>query len=112
MGRILIIDDDSMIRQMIKRMVVTMGHEVDTASDLEHGAQIVRSGDFDLVFLDVQLPDGSGLESLSRIQASPSSPEIIIITGFGDPDGAEMAIRSGAWDLSRNPLPFPSSHCP
>ena len=104
MGRILIIDDDSMIRQMIKRMVVTMGHEVDTASDLEHGAQIVRSGDFDLVFLDVQLPDGSGLESLSRIQASPSSPEIIIITGFGDPDGAEMAIRSGAWDYIEKPF--------
>jgi len=44
------------------------------------------------------MPDGNGLDFLSKLPKLPSSPEIIIITGLGDPHGAELAIKSGAWD--------------
>jgi two-component system NtrC family response regulator len=55
------------------------------------------------VFLDVRLPDGSGLDILSKIRETSSSPEVIILTGFGDVDGAELAIKHGAWDyLDKN----------
>jgi two-component system NtrC family response regulator len=53
---------------------------------------------FDVVFLDVRLPDGNGLEVLPKIDALPARPEVIIMTGYGDPNGAELAIKSGAWD--------------
>ena len=106
MGKILVIDDDPMVREMIEYMVGRLGHDVDQAATLENGLQKIRTGNFDLVFLDVQLPDGSGLENLNRIQAFPHSPEVIIITGFGDPDGAELAIRSGAWDYVEKPFTF------
>ena len=52
------------------------------------------------------LPDGSGLDQLSNIRAVPSQPEIIILTGGGTPDGAEMAIASGAWDYIQKPFPL------
>ncbi|MEN6621912.1 MAG: sigma-54 dependent transcriptional regulator, partial [Smithella sp.] len=57
-----------------------------------------------VVFLDVQLPDGNGLILLPKIHATPSSPEVIIITGFGSPDAAELAIKNGAWDFIEKPL--------
>ncbi len=51
-----------------------------------------------MVFLDVRMPDGNGLEALPKIAETPAAPEVIIITGFGDPDGAELAMKCGAWD--------------
>jgi two-component system NtrC family response regulator len=50
------------------------------------------------------MPDGSGLDLLPEIRASAAAPEVIIITGFGDPDGAELAIKKGAWDYIEKPL--------
>jgi two-component system NtrC family response regulator len=64
----------------------------------------IQSEEFDLVFLDVRMPDGSGLEILPKIQENPNPPEVVIITGYGDPDGAELAIKSGAWDYITKPL--------
>lgn len=55
-------------------------------------------GHFDLVFLDVRMPDGNGLDLLPRIQGISNPPEVIIMTGYGESQGAELAIRSGAWD--------------
>jgi two-component system NtrC family response regulator len=51
-----------------------------------------------VVFLDVRLPDGNGLDLLPRLKQMPQAPEVLIITGAGNADGAELAIKSGAWD--------------
>jgi two-component system NtrC family response regulator len=56
-----------------------------------------------VVFLDVRLPDGSGLLGMSGLQETPGRPEVIIMTGAGDPEGAELAIKSGAWDYIKKP---------
>ena len=45
------------------------------------------------------MPDGDGLETLPCIREFPDAPEVIIITGYGDPDGAELAIKNGALGL-------------
>ncbi len=58
----------------------------------------------DIVFCDVRMPDGSGLDILPKIRVAGPAPEVIIITGYGDPDGAELAIRKGAWDYVEKPL--------
>jgi two-component system, NtrC family, response regulator len=98
MAKILIIDDDEIISEMLSDMVSIWGHEAVTAATLDQGISKAQSDSFDVVFLDIRLPDGSGLDALPKIREAPSSPEIIIITGFGDPDGAELAIKNGAWD--------------
>lgn len=103
MARVLIIDDDEMMCDMLSTMVKQMGHEVQCANTLQAGLQETTSSDFDVVFLDVRMPDGSGLDVLPRIREVPSSPEVIIITGFGDPGGAELAIKNGAWDYVEKP---------
>jgi two-component system NtrC family response regulator len=98
MAGILIIDDDQLMSEMLCDLVRKSGHEVIAAYNLHDGFQAAENNDIDVIFLDVNMPDGNGLEALTRLRAMPSAPEIIIITAYGDPDGAELAIRSGAWD--------------
>lgn len=106
MADILIIDDDKLICDWIANVVSQLGHHPVSAQRLQEGLRKLQSGAFDIVFIDVRLPDGSGLESLQKIKSSPSSPEIIVITGMGHPDEAELAITSGAWDYLEKPASF------
>ncbi len=104
MADILIIDDDRLICETISNVVKRTGHKATCCSTLEMGLETAFSQGVDVVFLDVRMPDGDGLELLPRIQAAPSLPEVIIMTGYGDPDGAELAIHHGAWDYVQKPF--------
>jgi two-component system NtrC family response regulator len=103
MATILIIDDDRLICETIGNVVKRMGHEAACAHTLQDGLERLASRLADVVFLDVRLPDGSGLEALPQVQSAPSLPEVIIMTGYGDPDGAELAMRHGVWDYIQKP---------
>ena len=104
MAQILIIDDNPFNAEALHDIVGSMGHDVTCAFTADEGLRAARSRRFDVVFLDVQLPDGNGLALLPQILAVPSAPEVIIITAFGSPDGAELAVKNGAWDFIEKPL--------
>jgi two-component system NtrC family response regulator len=104
MGKVLVIDDNQFYAEALCDMIGSLGHEVICANTAEDGLRAAQSHRFDVVFLDVQLPDGDGLILLPRIHATPSAPEVIIVTGFGSPDAAELAIKNGAWDFIEKPL--------
>ena len=101
--RVLIIDDDEGMSYTLTRMVNESGHKAQAAFSLSDGLECIREGDFDVVFLDVRLPDGSGLDIIPKIQALPFPPEIIIITAFGEKNGAAEALKSGVWDFIEKP---------
>lgn len=103
MGKVLIIDDDTPIAEALARVVERLGHTSDTCSRLAAGQTLANTGDYDVVLLDVRLPDGNGLDAIAELQGVPSAPEVIVITGWGDPDGAEAAMRRGAWDYIEKP---------
>ena len=103
MAKVLIIDDDETMSAMLAEMVSRMGHDASKALTLKEGLRKASEDQFDVVFLDVRLPDGSGLDILPIIRKAPSQPEVIIITGFGDPDGAELAMKNDVWDYLRKP---------
>jgi len=98
MAYILIIDDDDLMCQSLSIVARRQGHDVVAVHTIGAGLEQANRQPFDLVFLDVRMPDGSGLDALPAIRGTASSPEIVIMTGFGDSRGAELAIRSGAWD--------------
>ncbi|MEE8429763.1 MAG: sigma-54 dependent transcriptional regulator [Candidatus Desulfatibia sp.] len=98
MTQVLIIDDDRAMCEMLAGLVNQMGYKAVCEYTLDTGLKEVQSRPYDVVLLDVQLPDGSGLDILPKIRETDSSPEVIIMTGFSDEDGAEIAIKSGAWD--------------
>ena len=97
-ARVLVIDDDKHFGHMLAQRVQSMGHTAVVAYTLEEGLERAGASSCDVILLDVNLPDGSGLEAIPKLQQGDVPPEIIIITGFGEPDGAELAMRSGVWD--------------
>ncbi|MFZ5570788.1 MAG: sigma-54-dependent transcriptional regulator [Thermodesulfobacteriota bacterium] len=98
MANVLIIDDDEHVCRMLTELVTRMGHHAASRHHAAEGLLELRSNPYDVVLLDVNLPDGDGLEMLPEIRRTPDAPEVIIMTGFGDARGAELAIRNGAWD--------------
>ena len=92
MANVLIIDDDKAMSQMLAQMVRKINHSAEYTLTLKEGLKKALSGSFDVIFLDVRMPDGSGLDALKEIRKISLPPEIIIITGAGDPEGAEIAI--------------------
>jgi two-component system NtrC family response regulator len=104
MENVLIIHSDKVSSERIANAVSQMGHSPFIAHTLGDGLLKARSEPFAIVFLEAQLPDGSGLDSIAKIKASGYFPEIIIITGFGNPDEAELAITNGAWDYLEKPV--------
>jgi len=104
MAKVLIVDDDKATCRFLAELIGNIGHEAESAHSLADGMEQGYSSRFDVVFLDVRLPDGSGLKLLPRLKELPMSPEVIIMTGQGEPDGVELAIHNGAWDYLQKPL--------
>jgi DNA-binding NtrC family response regulator len=103
MSTILIIDDDKDVSAVLMQTMTELGHAVSCAHTLAEGLKKSIDARPDVVFLDVLLPDGDGLAALGDVRSAPSEPEVIIFTGEGDPDSAEAAIQSGAWDCLQKP---------
>ncbi len=103
MSKVLIVDDDKMLNDALSRAIKRTGHEVTCKRSIRDGLKEVVMDHYDVVYLDVRMPDGDGLQSLPRFREAPSSPEVIIITGYANSKGAELAIKSGAWDYVKKP---------
>jgi two-component system NtrC family response regulator len=112
MATVLIIDDDKLICDWIANVVGQLGHRPILAQRLQEGLWRLQAESVDIVFIDVGLPDGSALESMSKIKSTPPFPEIIVITGLGHPDEAEIAIKNGAWDYLEKPASFDAIKLP
>jgi len=104
MGNVLIIDDHLTTCTMLQQMIQRIHHHAEYCHELTEGMKKVLIGHFDVVFLDVNMPDGNGLDTLKKIQQMDEPPEVIIITGAGNRGGAELAIKNGAWDYIQKPL--------
>jgi len=98
MTDVLIIDDDEQVCRFLSKIFTGMGYEVSYELTLKQGLAKIFSHSVDILFLDVNLPDGNGLEAISTIRQHAFAPEIIIITADENIDGAEMAMKSRAWD--------------
>jgi two-component system NtrC family response regulator len=106
MARILIIDDDPQVCETLQSLNLRLGNECLSAHTLKDGLERLGRMEFDLVFLDVRLPDGNGLQALGQIRNQASPPDVIVLTGQGDPEGAELAIQGGVWDYLVKPSPI------
>ena len=80
-----------------------MGHVADHAFTLKDGLSKISAEIFDIILLDVNLPDGCGLDIIDDIVSTSTHTQVIIMTAFSDPDGAGLAIENGAWDYIEKP---------
>lgn len=103
-GHILIIDDEASLRQTMARILQRVGYEVTTASNAKDGLALVTQHPFDLVYLDIRMPDMSGLELLKTIHIKFPDLPIILFTAQPDVNSAVEALRRGATDYLLKPL--------
>ena len=103
MNTILIVDDDPEICETLESLVRRQSHHCFSVNTLRAARLVLKKQQYDVVFLDVRLPDGNGLDMLEEFGEAENPPEIIILTGRGDPDGAELAIQGGVWDYLLKP---------
>lgn len=105
MARILVIDDETNIRTMIRLTLQHSGHSVETASDGQEGLDKFGDGSgFDLVLLDQRMPDLEGITVLRQILYQQQSARVVMITAFGTVDLAVEAMKAGATDFLRKPF--------
>jgi two-component system, NtrC family, response regulator len=98
MSKVLIVEDDPSFAEALQRRVRAAGHEVIASGSMREGLVAAQAFDPDVICLDVNLPDGNGVEAVGTFADQPGHPEVLVLTGEATPDGAEQAIRSGAWD--------------
>ena len=103
-ARILVVDDEAGIRQTLRGILEDEGHSVTTAADGVSGRALMSSDEFDLVLLDVWLPDRDGLDLLSELREGNLTTPVIVISGHGNIDTAVKAMRIGAHDFLEKPL--------
>lgn len=102
-GRILIVDDEREVREGILEFLRDEGHETVGAATLTNARRELARGGFDLVFLDLRLPDGSGLDLLVELQGE-EGPPVIVITAFPEVQTAVRALKLGAHDYINKPF--------
>jgi two-component system nitrogen regulation response regulator NtrX len=103
MARILIIDDEESIRQSLKIAFERRNHQTITAATIKEAGRLLKHN-YEIIFLDILLPDGNGLDLLKKILSDDPSQVVIMISGHADIDMAIDAIKTGAYDFIEKPL--------
>lgn len=103
-GHILIIDDEASLRQTMARILLRAGFEVTTVASGQESFVILQDHAFDMVYLDIRLPDMNGLEILKTIRGQFPELPIILFTAQPDLHSAVEALRNGATDYLMKPL--------
>ncbi len=103
MAEILIIDDEEQILKSLKSALDRRDHSVVTARTLSEGRRFAAA-DFDVIFLDILLPDGNGLDLLDEILKRNRNQTVVMISGHADINTAVKAIRQGAYDFIEKPI--------
>ena len=103
---ILVVDDDELLRRVLADRLQFWGHSVDQAENGEAALQHASEQQYDLIMLDLQLPDISGIEVLSRLKESGCAADIVMLTAHGSVEAAVKAVKAGAADFLPKPADF------
>src|SRR3972149_12213597 len=106
LDRILVVDDEDLIRWTLQQKLASWGYRALEAPNGETAIALVESETPDLVLLDVHLPDKNGLEVLKAIKEWNPRAAVIIMTAYGVLEDAVAALRLGAYDFVSKPLNF------
>ena len=104
MKKVLIVDDEELIRETLQRILRDEGYFIETAVNGTDAIQKFNDVNFDLVLLDINLPDIDGLEVLKNLKEIESDILVIMITGYASIENAVKSMKFGAYDYIEKPL--------
>lgn len=102
--KILVIDDERSIRNLMQEILEDEGHSVDVAEDGAKGVEMADKEKYDVIFCDIKMPNLSGEEVLDTLHEKGIETPVIMISGHGDIDTAVSCIKKGAFDFLSKPL--------
>jgi len=102
--QLLLVDDDRHVLESMADWLRSQGYELETAAGYVDALEWLRRKTFELVLADVKLRDGDGFDLLEQCRRNWPGAQVILMTGYGTPDGAIEAIRAGAFDYITKPL--------
>ncbi len=102
--RILVVDDEADLRELLEITLLKMGLDVDTAEDLKQARALLDRNSYALVLTDMRLPDGLGLDLVREVAGRFKNTPIAVITAFGSADNAVLALKLGAFDYICKPV--------
>ncbi|MCA1247191.1 sigma-54 dependent transcriptional regulator [Massilia sp. MS-15] len=102
--RILVVDDEADLRELLEITLLKMGLDVDSAATLRQARALLDEHDYALVLTDMRLPDGLGLELVREVSAAGSGTPIAVITAYGSAENAVVALKAGAFDYISKPV--------
>lgn len=109
MPRILLVEDNEMNRDMLSRRLQRKGYEVTMAVDGRQGVEMARSGNYDLILMDMSLPEIDGWEATRQLRAAPETKVVPIIglTAHAMAGDREKALEAGCNDYDTKPVELP-----
>lgn len=102
--RILVLDDEPLIQKVLDELFRRKKYTVSIATSIAQAEQFIAKENFDLIMLDVRLPDGDGQQFLERVSALPDRPLVVMMTGHGTIESAVSCMRAGAFDYLIKPF--------
>jgi DNA-binding NtrC family response regulator len=102
-GSVLIIDDEAAIRESLETLLELEGYGVESAASGEEGLARIGERSFDLVLLDLALPDRNGMDLLAEIRLQDPGLSIIMVTAYGTVENAVKAMQAGAANFIQKP---------
>jgi DNA-binding NtrC family response regulator len=102
--KIVVLEDDVIVRKNLENQLRQRRYDVASVSTIAAAQEYLNKDNFDLVFLDVRLPDGDGTELLKSIQMRPQKPLVVMTTGFGSVESAVECMKNGAFDYLIKPF--------
>jgi DNA-binding NtrC family response regulator len=103
-GKILVIDDEAIVRTSCSRTLSPEGYEVKLSQNGADAMKMLEEESFDLVLTDLKMPDIDGIEVLKMIKQRWPQTEVIVVTGYQTVDTAVKAIKLGAFDYLEKPF--------
>jgi two-component system response regulator PilR (NtrC family) len=102
--RVLVVDDEADLRELLELTLLKMGLDVDSAATLAEARALLAGMEYQLVLTDMRLPDGLGLELVREIAATCKNTPVAVVTAFGSADNAVVALKAGAFDYISKPV--------
>jgi two-component system response regulator PilR (NtrC family) len=102
--RILVVDDEADLRELLEITLLKMGLDVDSAATVREARALLGQQQYALVLTDMRLPDGLGLELVREVAANYRSTPIAVITAYGSAENAVVALKAGAFDYVSKPV--------
>lgn len=102
--KILIVEDDLVVRNLLQSIFLRHRLPVTVADNLAQAQACLAKEPFDLMMLDLRLPDGDGLKFLEQVATLPERPLVVMVTGFGSIESAVSCMRAGAFDYVLKPF--------